>query len=325
MTPSASNTTVVGNPSNFWLFSNQDGFDLTHPPTPSSPPIYPRLTIKTSNSPITISPSKTALIIVDMQNFFLAPELGRKIGEGHDAMNALLKHAIPAARKAGIQVVWLSWGITDEDLETMPPVVWRAFGFQVAATGEDFEVEDNGDTTESELNTNSNVSVARTTLKRTERKTERGLGLPLGNVTLEDGTIVNAGRMLIADQWNTELYGELKNAQREGLQATVPDVSFCKTRVSGLWGGSTDAQRFLEDQGITTLLFTGVNTDQCVLGTLQDACTKSWDTVLLKDGCGTTSPAYAKQAVEYNCQKNWGFLSSCEALAAGVENIISKA
>lgn len=240
-------------------------------------------------------------------------------------MNALLKHAIPAARKAGIQVVWLSWGITDEDLETMPPVVWRAFGFQVAATGEDFEVEDNGDTTESELNTNSNVSVARTTLKRTERKTERGLGLPLGNVTLEDGTIVNAGRMLIADQWNTELYGELKNAQREGLQATVPDVSFCKTRVSGLWGGSTDAQRFLEDQGITTLLFTGVNTDQCVLGTLQDACTKSWDTVLLKDGCGTTSPAYAKQAVEYNCQKNWGFLSSCEALAAGVENIISKA
>jgi len=262
-----------------------------------------------------------------MQNFFLAPELGRKIGAGHDAANALLKYAIPAARQAGIQVVWLSWGLTDEDLETMPPVLWRAFGFQVAAVGQDFEVEDDDDMLDSESSESSTnrtaSSAAGKTLKRSERKTERGLGLPLGNVTLEDGTVVDAGRMLMADQWNTKLYGALESAQKEGLQAAVPDVSFRKTRVSGFWGGSTNIQKFLEGQGITTLLFTGVNTDQCVLGTLQDACTKSWDTILLKDGCGTTSPEYAKQAVEFNCQKNWGFLSSCESLAAGVENIIS--
>jgi hypothetical protein len=111
-------TTVVGHPPNFWLFSNRDGFDPTHPPTPSSPPVYPRVTMQTSNSPVTIAPSKTALLIIDMQNFFLSAALGRKRGKGHEAEEALLKHGIPAARKASIQILWLTWGISDEGLKT---------------------------------------------------------------------------------------------------------------------------------------------------------------------------------------------------------------
>ena len=318
MASSQEQQTVVGTSSNFWLHSDKDGFDLTHPQTPSSPLVYPRLTLQTSTSPITIAPSKTALVIVDMQNYFLAPELGRKLGPGHEAANALLKYAIPAARKAGIQVIWLSWGITDEDLETMPPAVWRAFGFQVTATQETSKGDDDG-----HARANRTAPAVARTLKRIERKAEHGLGLSVGKVTLEDGTVIDGGRMLMADQWNTRLYGELENAHKEGLNAPIPDVSFRKTRMSGFWGGSTEAQKFLEDRGITTLLFTGVNTDQCVLGSLQDAYSKSWDTILLKDGCGTTSPEYAKEAVENNCHKNLGFLSSCEALAVGVEHIAS--
>jgi len=127
---------------------------------------------------------------------------------------------------------------------------------------------------------------------------------------------------LIRDQWNTELHGPLQGAFQEGLKAKVPDVRFHKERLSGLWGSGSDLETFLEKHGITTLLFAGVNTDQCVLATLQDGCTKSWDTILLRDGCGTTSPEYAKQMVEFNCQKSWGFVSSCEELARGVENIV---
>lgn len=39
--------------------------------------------------------------------------------------------------------MWRTWGLTDDGLKTMPPTVWRIFGFQIADGG-DFEVEDDG-------------------------------------------------------------------------------------------------------------------------------------------------------------------------------------
>jgi hypothetical protein len=48
---------VVGHGPNFWLFTNRDGFDLTHPSTPSAPKVYPRLTLHTTTAPVTIAPA----------------------------------------------------------------------------------------------------------------------------------------------------------------------------------------------------------------------------------------------------------------------------
>lgn len=62
---------VIGNKKNFWLYDSETGFDLTHPETPQSPPVTPSLTVKTTTAPVTIDPAKSALVIVDMQNFFL--------------------------------------------------------------------------------------------------------------------------------------------------------------------------------------------------------------------------------------------------------------
>jgi nicotinamidase-related amidase len=56
--------------------------------------------------------------------------------------------------------------------------------------------------------------------------------------------------------------------------------------------------------GITTHLFASVNTDQYVLATVKDTSTNFFDTILLKDGCGTTSPEYARQMADFNCQKS---------------------
>jgi len=42
-------------------------------------------------------------------------------------------------------------------------------------------------------------------------------------------------------------------------------------------------------KGVSTLLFAGVNTDQCVLGTLVDAYNCGWGCVLVDDCCGTTT------------------------------------
>jgi phosphatidylethanolamine-binding protein len=39
----------------------------------------------------------------------------------------------------------------------------------------------------------------------------------------------------------------------------------------------------------TTVLFTGVNTDQCGLGTLVDAYNAGWNCILVDDCCGTTT------------------------------------
>ena len=154
-----------------------------------------------------------------------------------------------------------------------------------------------------------------------EKRGYRDLGRPLGTVTLEDGTTINAGTLLMRDQWNTQLHPPLDKAYQEGLQAKVPDIWFHKDRATGLWGGSTECETFLENQGIRTLLFAGVNTDQCVLSTLQDANSKGFDCILLRDCCGSTSPEYAGLAVEFNCANTWGFMSSGERLAEGVDGM----
>ena len=326
--PSPSHSIVVGRPSNFWLFSNRHGFDLTHPDTPSSTPVHPRITLETTNDPITIAPSKTALIIIDMQNFFLSAAMGRPKGEGHKAEEALLKDGIPAAREAGIQIIWLTWGITEEELDRIPPTLWRVFGFEIADGGRTFQVlEDEEWGSAGEVLPGANLEIAGVTqgkpIRRKEKKSNGDLGCDLGEVELGDGKTADAGRMLMRDQWNTRLHEPLEAAYLTGLKAKVPDVRFHKTRLSGMWGGSTPFTDFLEKRGIRTLLFTGVNTDQCVLATLQDACNKGWDTILLKDGCGTTSPPFTRDAVLFNCQKSWGFTSTCKDLARGTKNMTS--
>jgi hypothetical protein len=64
---------VIGGEKNFWFYSKTDGFDLTHPPTPTSPYIYPRIPLETTKARVAIDPAKTALVVVDLQNYFLLP------------------------------------------------------------------------------------------------------------------------------------------------------------------------------------------------------------------------------------------------------------
>jgi len=118
---------VIGNKANFWLHTQSEGFDLTHPSTPDAAPIYPRLPLETTTAKVTVDPTKTALVVIDMQNFFLHPALGRKKdGLGIKACQQLIKHAIPACRKAGIPILWVNWGLTQEDIDAMPPATLRA-------------------------------------------------------------------------------------------------------------------------------------------------------------------------------------------------------
>ncbi|EME45500.1 hypothetical protein DOTSEDRAFT_71270 [Dothistroma septosporum NZE10] len=324
---------VIGNAQNFWLYSSTTGFDLTHPPKPTSPPITPSVTIQTTTSPITIDPAKSALVIIDMQNFFLSSALGKVRGPGHDALDRLVEHAIPACRKAGVRIVWVNWGLTEQEVQDMPPAVKRAFGFEaVVKKGEWEDDEVVHESREAAFAVNKHGMPQReggaivTNGPAGKKRLYKGIGSDMGTVRdPETEGEIEVGRMLMRGQWNTGLCAPLDKVFAEGARlATGPDVWIHKNRMSGLWGARTELEEFLEEEGLRTLFFAGVNTDQCVNGTYQDAFSKGYDCVLLSDGCGTTSPGCAQQGVEFNAANTCGFLVSCKMLAEGVAKMEQK-
>jgi nicotinamidase-related amidase len=205
-------------------------------------------------------------------------------------------------------------------MKTMPPAVKRAFGFYSIPADAEFNPGD-----EAFAEHNGSVGVDRFGHNRDVSGKEAmycGLGSDCGTLNLPDGTPVSAGRLLMRDTWNADLHPPLDDIYRAGTQLpTVPDVLIHKDRMSGLWGAGTDCETFLEKEGIKTLFFAGVNTDQCVGGTLTDAFSKGYDCVLLGDGCGTTSPEAAQESWEWNAARTYGFCMGCEQFAQGVKGI----
>lgn len=329
---------LIGKVSNHWLHSSSPPlFDLTRPAPPkfTVPSSDASVKLATTTTPIIISPSLTALVVIDMQNFFLSTSLGRSAeGAGNMAGQRLLETAIPAARKAGIRVIWLNWGLTDDEIEEMPASTRRAFGFE-ATLNKDAELKGSPAIDAHGVNqaaAEQAMQIKNDSNKRPDltengkpQRIYKGLGSEIGPVKLEDEYTVEGGRLLMRDTWNAALPPRLDASYREGQNlAQNPDVWIHKNRMSGLWGSSTPCTQFLEREGIKTLLFAGVNTDQCVAGSLQDAFSKGWDCVLLKDACGTTSPNFASEAVEFNCARTWGFVSDCKSLEMGVEGMLSE-
>jgi ureidoacrylate peracid hydrolase len=115
------------------------------------------------------------------------------------------------------------------------------------------------------------------------------------------------GRVLIEGSWNAEIIDELKPLMRE------EDVVIEKVRLSGFWG--THLDQTLRTQGINTLFFTGVNVDQCVSTTLQDAHFRDYNCILLEDASSTSSPDYCKKDIVFNTKQCWGFVTDTEKLA----------
>lgn len=139
-----------------------------------------------------------------------------------------------------------------------------------------------------------------------ERRVMNAPGQELGEVTLEDGSKIDAGRALFKGTWNAALHDPLAASFNESQSSQLPDVLFHKNRNSGMCEAMTECTEYLSRKGIRTLLFTGMNTDQCVLSTTFNAQMKGFDTILLNDGCVTDSPAFAQQGCEYQFAKIWG-------------------
>jgi nicotinamidase-related amidase len=129
-----------------------------------------------------------------------------------------------------------------------------------------------------------------------------GTGTGLGDA-LPDGSAV-----LQAGSWSAGIVDEL--VAEEG------DIHVAKYRMSGFWDTPLDS--ILRNLRVDTLLFAGVNLDQCVACTLYDANFLGYDCVLLDDCCASTSPAFCTDATLYNVKQCFGFVASGRDLAAAL-------
>jgi nicotinamidase-related amidase len=118
------------------------------------------------------------------------------------------------------------------------------------------------------------------------------------------GEDLEHGAVLTEGSWGADIVDELKPLMHDD------DIHIEKVRMSGFYG--THLDQVLRTQGISTLWMTGVNIDQCVSTTMEDAYFRDYNVVLLSDATATSSPAYCKQAVEFNAKQCWGFLTTTE-------------
>jgi nicotinamidase-related amidase len=126
-----------------------------------------------------------------------------------------------------------------------------------------------------------------------------GIGDPLPNT---------GARVLEKGSWAADIVDELRPESG--------DIRVDKYRMSGFWDTPLDS--ILRNLGITTVLFAGVNLDQCVMCTLQDANFLGYDCILIEDCAATASPEFCREATLYNIKQCFGFVIASDALAGAL-------
>jgi nicotinamidase-related amidase len=132
---------------------------------------------------------------------------------------------------------------------------------------------------------------------------------PVGTgVGLGDPLPGNGARVLEKDSWAAAVVDELKQEP--------DDIKVDKYRISGFWDTPLDS--ILRNLGVRSILFTGVNTDQCVLHSLTDANFLGYGCILVEDCCATTSPDFCTEATVWNVKKCFGFVTDSNAVIASL-------
>ncbi len=120
---------------------------------------------------------------------------------------------------------------------------------------------------------------------------------------LGDALPTTGAKVLTAGSWSAQIVDELVPAPQ--------DIHVAKHRMSGFWDTPLDS--ILRNLDVKTLLFAGVNADQCVLHTLADGNFLGYDTLMVTDCTATTSPDFCWQATLYNVKQIFGFAAASDA------------
>jgi ureidoacrylate peracid hydrolase len=126
-----------------------------------------------------------------------------------------------------------------------------------------------------------------------------GTGGGIGSTSSPAGSPV-----LQAGAWASDVVDE--------LPADPADILVDKYRMSGF--EDTPLDSILPSLRVDSLLFAGVNADQCVLATLMDAANLGYDVVMIEDAVGTTSPQFCMDATVYNVRQCFGFTTTSAAI-----------
>jgi nicotinamidase-related amidase len=237
-----------GNRENYWIVEG-DHFDISRGSARTA-------TINMEeNRSLQFDPSRSAFIIIDMQNYFCSPLLDRP--DGALQLVPAISSAVKSSRQLGMQIVWVNWG-NRPDTANLPPSLLYSW----------------------------------------KRNGRPGLGEPLPN---------DLGLALVKDSWSAAIVEDLEESYDES------DYWVDKYRISGFPGTILDP--ILRSNGINTLFFAGVNTDQCVIGTLQDAAFLGYDNILLSDCTATTSPEHVLEGALFN-MKSMAFTAVSDSLNA---------
>lgn len=130
-----------------------------------------------------------------------------------------------------------------------------------------------------------------------------GQGLGIG------GQLPNSkGYVLQKDSWSAAVVDE--------LEILPGDIRVDKYRISGFWDTPLDS--ILKNLGVNTILFGGVNTDQCVYHSLTDAHFLGYNCVLVEDCCGTTSPVFCVESTIWNVKTCFGFVTKSAAVLSAL-------
>ncbi|TAG25493.1 MAG: isochorismatase family protein [Burkholderiales bacterium] len=209
-------------------------------------------TIAAHGKTLTLDLSRTALIVIDMQNDFCHPDgwlasIGVDVAPARKPI-APLAAMLPLWRHQRLPVIWVNWG-NRPDRANLSPAALHVYNPDGQSNG-------------------------------------------LGAKATEQST-----KVLEKDSWGAAVVDELVPQPQ--------DIRIDKFRMSGFW--DTPLNSILQQMGVQTLLFAGVNADQCVLATLMDANFAGYDTILLEDATATTSPEFCMQATLYNVRQCFGF------------------
>ncbi|MGD9738705.1 MAG: cysteine hydrolase family protein [Bauldia sp.] len=224
-------------------------------PMPLRLPTEPQRTV--------IDLTRTAMIVIDMQNDFCAPggwvdHIGGNFAADRAPIGPL-QQLLPALRAAKVPIVWVNWGVRP-DLANLPP---------------------------------NQIHLYRPT----------GVGIGLGDPLPDNGA-----QVLTKDSWAAAVVDELK--------PEPADIMVDKHRISGFWDTPLDS--ILRNLGIRTLLFAGVNTDQCVLHSLTDANFLGYGCIMVTDCCATSSPDFCTEATIWNVKKCFGFVTDSDGIIAAL-------
>lgn len=171
-------TQTLGNAYNYWVKLPNGTFDLTRSDIMSvtKPKLIP---FSGSRKSAIIEPSRSVLCIIDMQNFFLHPQLSPKATLGRAAIQPTV-NMINAFRQHGMKITWVNWGLTSYDLLTIPPAFKSGF---------------------------SKNDYANSTF-----------GSDMGTIE-DNGTTIAVGAKLMRGAWNSEPYGVLGEMKDAGVAA----------------------------------------------------------------------------------------------------------